>query len=220
MSAKSVGVATFHRSDPDATLSHHHPGLGSQRRNGSNGPNKWLAVAHCWWWEISGALLSAVCMGLILIILAKADGIALDAWRLPIQPNSLISVFTTVGKSALMVPLAGCLSQLAWQHFASEPKSLDHMRVFDDASRGPWGAMELIFVIGKKGYLARFLAVATVLALGIEPFAQQVLEFGNRDVEVAMPMVQIASASTYQSRAFRNGDLCKSPLSSPKRDRC
>ncbi|KAK0729593.1 hypothetical protein B0H67DRAFT_559169, partial [Lasiosphaeris hirsuta] len=172
-----------------------------------DGPKNWMAVAHCWWWEISGALISTLCMGLILIILAKADGIALEAWRLPIQPNSLISVFTTIGKSALMVPIAGCLSQLAWQHFASEPRSLDHIRVFDDASRGPWGAVELLLVIGKKGYLARLLAIATVLALGIEPFAQQILEFGTRHVEIAIPSVEIAAASMYQSRGFRNDEL-------------
>ncbi|KAK4446721.1 hypothetical protein QBC34DRAFT_304568 [Podospora aff. communis PSN243] len=163
-------------------------------------------MAHNWWWEIGAAFVSAVCMGLILVILTLADGIALEAWKLPIQPNSLISVFTTIGKSALMVPLAGCLSQLAWQHFASEPRSLDHIRVFDDASRGPWGAMELLAVIGKRGFLARLLAVATVLALGIEPFAQQILEFGNRDVEYPVQAVEIAAANTYQSRAFRNDE--------------
>ncbi|KAK0618872.1 hypothetical protein B0T14DRAFT_197627 [Immersiella caudata] len=196
MSVKSVGAATFDRSDSDITLS-------QQRRDETT----WLAMLHNWWWEIGAAFVSAVCMGLILVILALADGIALDAWKLPIQPNSLISVFTTIGKSSLMVPLAGCLSQLAWQHFASEPRSLDHIRVFDDASRGPWGAMELLVVIGKRGYLARLLAIATVLALGIEPFAQQILEFGNRDVQHAVKSVEIAAATTYQSRAFRNDEL-------------
>ncbi|KAK1749682.1 hypothetical protein QBC47DRAFT_440028 [Echria macrotheca] len=166
----------------------------------------WRRVAAGWWWEIGSAVVSAVSMGLILIILVKTDGMTLADWSLPIQPNSLISVFTTVGKSALMVPIAGCLGQLAWQHFAAEPKSLDHIRVFDDASRGPWGALELIFVIGRKGYLARLLAAATVLAMGIEPFAQQVLEFGTRRVWSPTPLVQIAAATSYQSRAFRNDE--------------
>jgi hypothetical protein len=208
MSPKSVGAAPLDRSDSEnsgITLS-------DERQNGQHAATTWLAMARNWWWEIGAAFVSAVCMGLILVILTLADGIALEAWKLPIQPNSLISVFTTIGKSALMVTLAGCLSQLAWQHFASEPRSLDHIRVFDDASRGPWGAMELLVVIGKRGYLARLLAVATVLALGIEPFAQQILEFGNRDVEYAVQSVEIAAASTYQSRAFRSDEQCRFPV--------
>ncbi|KAK0653111.1 hypothetical protein B0T16DRAFT_455420 [Cercophora newfieldiana] len=199
MSAKSVGAATFGRSESEVTFSQ------PERHRQNGGPN-WLAIAQAWWWEVSSALVSAICMGLILIILTQAEGLTLEEWTLPIQPNSLISVFTTIGKSALMVTIAGCLSQLAWQHFASGPKSLDHIRVFDDASRGPWGATELFFVIGKKSYLARLLAVATVLALGIEPFAQQILEFGNRHVEYPIPSVEIAAATTYQSRAFRNDE--------------
>ena len=181
-----------------------------QRENESDAAADYKGILTCWWWEITGAVVSAVCMGLVLVILGKADGLALDGWRVPIQPNSLISVFTTVGKSALMVSIAGCLSQLAWQHFASQPRSLDHIRVFDDASRGPWGAMELLVVIGRHGYLARLLAVATVLALGIEPFAQQILEFGNRDVEMTIPGVEIGIADTYRSRAFQSGDIRKS----------
>jgi len=165
-------------------------------------PAGWMGIVVAWWWEIGSAALAVLSMMVILIVLTRVDNMALAQWFLPIQPNSLISIFTTIGKSALMVPIASCLSQLAWQHFAPKPQSLDHLRVFDDASRGPWGATELLFVIGKQAYLARLLAVATVLALAIEPFAQQILEFPTRNTELALPAVEIGSATDFQSMSF------------------
>ncbi|KAK5659804.1 hypothetical protein OQA88_1016 [Cercophora sp. LCS_1] len=170
-------------------------------------PTTWAGAMIGWWWEIGGAIVTALCVGFILIILAKADGLALDGWTLPIQPNSLISVFTTVGKSAIMVPIAGCISQLSWQHFSSRPQSLDNLRVFDDASRGPWGALELLFMIRDKAILPRLLAIAAVLSLGIEPFTQQILEFGEREHLLDLPStaVQLGSARIYTSQAFQSG---------------
>lgn len=180
-------------------------------------PAGWTGTLVAWWWEIGSAALAVLSMITILIVLTRVDNMALAQWLLPIQPNSLISIFTTIGKSALMVPIASCLSQLAWQHFAPKPQSLDHLRVFDDASRGPWGAMELLFVIGKQAYLARLLAIATVLALAIEPFAQQILEFRTRNAELAVPAVEIGSATDFQSMSFSSDAIRDNDLEQLKR---
>ncbi|KAK0702271.1 hypothetical protein B0H67DRAFT_394271 [Lasiosphaeris hirsuta] len=114
----------------------------------------------------------------------------------------------------MMVPIAGCLSQLAWQHFAPKAQSLDHMQVFSDASRGPWGALELLLTIRKGGLLARGLSIVTLLALGIEPMAQQILEFRTRQAVMPGQTAEIGSAFSYNSRsfqsnAFRDNDLDK-----------
>ncbi|KAK3356523.1 hypothetical protein B0T25DRAFT_136485 [Lasiosphaeria hispida] len=165
---------------------------------------RWGGILWSWWWEITGALVTITSMGLILLVLGKADGLALSAWTLPIQPNSLIAIFTTIGKSAMMVPIAGCLSQLAWQHFSPRAQSLDHIQVFSDASRGPWGALELLLTIRKGGLLARILSVATLLALGIEPMVQQILEFRSRQAVMPGQTVEIGSAVSYSSRSFQS----------------
>ena len=56
-------------------------------------------------------------MILILAVLLKANNTPLRSWSLQIQPNSLIAVFTTIGRSAMMIPVAACISQLKWRHF-------------------------------------------------------------------------------------------------------
>jgi len=108
-----------------------------------------------WWWEIGGALLSAICMCLIIVILAVMNERALDRWTLPIQPNSLIAVFTTIGKTGLLLAVTECISQLKWLHF-EHPHNLAHVQLFDDASRGPWGAMVFLWKYSWKSNIGHF----------------------------------------------------------------
>lgn len=65
------------------------------------------AFCHRWWyWEIACALLGTCCMLAVIAILCAVNNTALSAWKFPIQPNSLVSVFMTVAKSALLLPVA------------------------------------------------------------------------------------------------------------------
>ena len=63
-------------------------------------------------------------MTLILAILFTMDGKPMRDWKLPIQPNSLIAVSSTIAKSALLVPLAECIGQLKWIYFHTPNRSL------------------------------------------------------------------------------------------------
>ena len=147
---------------------------------------KW-AFLRDWRWEISGVMLGIICTSLNVSILFAMDGKALDSWHLPIQPNSLVAVFSAVAKSALLVPIAECLSQLKWMYLdGGEPKTLNQLQVFDDASRGPWGAWVLLWRLRSKhrSLLACFGAVITILLLAFEPFTQQVITFPTRSAPV------------------------------------
>ncbi|OAL47235.1 hypothetical protein IQ07DRAFT_478058, partial [Pyrenochaeta sp. DS3sAY3a] len=93
-----------------------------------------------WAWEIGALLVSVICTALILTILFMMDGQPMRRWTLPIQPNSLVAVFSTIAKSALLVPLSECIGQLKWTFFDTpKMKPLDRLHAFDKASRGPWG---------------------------------------------------------------------------------
>jgi len=90
----------------------------------------------------------------VIIILIKVDGTALDDWAFPIQPNSMISVFMTISKSALLVPIAECISQSKWLRFRQAPRPLATLDEFDEASRGPWGSALLLFTPSAAGPIA------------------------------------------------------------------
>jgi hypothetical protein len=155
-----------------------------------------------WWWEIASAALSTLSMCLIVALLFKVDKLTLSEWRLPIQPNSLIAILTTIGKTAMLVPAASCLSQLKWRHFHLRPQPLHHLQVFDDGSRGPWGSLMLLFNIRSRSLLAWGFAVITLMALWVDPMAQQILEFKPRETVMIGPPAEIGSATIYDSKVW------------------
>ncbi|KAK3322972.1 hypothetical protein B0H66DRAFT_620990 [Apodospora peruviana] len=161
-------------------------------------------VSWWWWWEIGSMIVSVICLALIIAVLIKADNLALQSWYLPIQPNSLISVFTTVGKSAMMVSVATCLSQLKWRHFQTGARPLRNLQIFDDASRGPWGALMFFGYVRSPAITAFLLAFVTLVGLGFEPSAQQILDFGERTVRMEGTQASMGVANEYVSRAHSN----------------
>jgi hypothetical protein len=106
-----------------------------------------------------------------------------------------------------MVPVAACLSQLKWSHFMSRPSPLNQFQVIDDASRGPWGSFLLLI----SGFRIRALvpialAFVTIVGLGFEPSAQQILDFPERLAPLANVSAEVGIATDYLSKAFVPGN--------------
>lgn len=153
-----------------------------------------------WWWEASAIVLSITCTCLIIAILVSMHDKPLTEWKLPIQPSSLIAVFSTIAKSALLVPVAECISQLKWIYFEN-PTRLSQLQTFDDASRGPWGSL-MFLTQAHTTSMASIGALITLLALAFEPFAQQVIEFPSRNAVLTNLTGSVAS-----SNAWSDADL-------------
>ncbi|ERF76803.1 hypothetical protein EPUS_07983 [Endocarpon pusillum Z07020] len=73
----------------------------------------------------------------------------------------------------LLVATEG-LSQLKWRWFDQNRPLKDLLR-YDDASRGPWGALMLLGWLRGRQWTSSCGALITVAALIVDPFAQQVL---------------------------------------------
>jgi len=147
-----------------------------------------------WWWELGAVLISFICMSLVVTILFRMDGKPLRTWTLPIQPNSLVAVFSTITKSALLVSIAECLGQLKWDYFQDRPRSVQHMQTFDEASRGPWGALVLLYKMRGRAVLAAFASMVTILMLAFEPFAQQIIEVHAQEAALTNTSGFVSSA--------------------------
>ena len=152
-----------------------------------------------WRWEISSSIVSMTSMALVLAMLVNIRGMPLSDWPLPIQPNSLIAICTTLGKSAMMVPVASCIGQLKWRYFARRPRPLQHLQSFDDASRGPWGSLVVLLSGLTRSWAISGFAFAAVVGLGIEPSAQQVLGIGTKEVELTNMTATAGMARGYYS---------------------
>ena len=66
-------------------------------------------------------------------------------WPLGITINSLVALLTSLSRLAFMVPLVQGMSQLKWVWFSSKPRPLSDFQLYDEASRGPWGGVKILF---------------------------------------------------------------------------
>ncbi|KAF2014124.1 hypothetical protein BU24DRAFT_462940 [Aaosphaeria arxii CBS 175.79] len=154
-----------------------------------------------WWWEAGAIALGTICTILTVAVLFTIDGKSMRTWALPIQPNSLVSVFSVVTKSALLVPIAESIGQLKWSYF-SRPRCLEHIEIFDEASRGPWGACVFLWKTRGTRSLAAVGAIITILLLGFEPFTQQVIEVHSKNTALFNATGYVTRTDSYTKAAL------------------
>ena len=117
------------------------------------GSDHTLATAH-WsrleidWWikELSALLISLLSLLCIILTLRIYDGRPLPKWPLSITINSMVSIFSTIMGMTLLVPLTEGISQAKWLWFRNY-HPLSDMEVYDRGSRGPWGALEMLWIV-------------------------------------------------------------------------
>ncbi|KAI9929323.1 hypothetical protein ASPWEDRAFT_28805 [Aspergillus wentii DTO 134E9] len=152
--------------------------------------------AGSWTWEIGGAILSVVCIGLLFGFLGYVNGMAYERWEYSISPNAVVSVIAAFAKASMLIPVSACLSQLKWKQDRQErPMQLYHFHVLDQASRGPWGALEVFWRM--KSTLPMAGAALTILAVALDPFAQQILAFPSREVQALDETAYVQRAQVY-----------------------
>lgn len=136
------------------------------------------------WWllELSSMLLSLASAAAIVGVLFHYQDRPLSDWPYRITINTLISFLNSLAKGAVLLVVASAVSQLKWLWFhQSKARSLKDIQLFDNASRGPLGALQLIFHT-PKGILASLCSLVIILSFGMDPFTQQILSFPQRAV--------------------------------------
>ncbi|KAK7960639.1 hypothetical protein PG988_011853 [Apiospora saccharicola] len=176
-------------------------GAPTQTRRGC-----WEAVQD-WTWtlELLSLVFAIASTIAICIILWLWDDRLLSDWPLPIQPNSLVSIFSTLAKTALMLPIGSVISQMKWIWF-EEPQNLNDLQTFDRASRGPWGSLKLIWDTRGKAWITKLACVVTVAALAFEPTAQQVLSFETWNTPSSNSTASLSVATNWTSASLLLGD--------------
>ena len=98
-----------------------------------------------WLLELSACGGSLLALFAILIFLYHYDGRAQPEWPYNVTINSVTSLFTTVMKALMLVAVTSCLSQSNWIHFRTRSHSFNDFLVYDSASRGPNGSLQLLW---------------------------------------------------------------------------
>ncbi|KAH8680072.1 hypothetical protein BGZ60DRAFT_554643 [Tricladium varicosporioides] len=154
-----------------------------------------LVAGVTWINELACLALSIVAVGGIIAILAVFAESSLPNWPFSITLNTLIALITAVANTALAVVLSSGISQLKWIWFKQKPAPIKDMELFDEASRGSWGAVQLL---GKRkgGPLGSFGAIITIVALMLGPFSQQIATYPSRTI-VSSHEASISAAMNY-----------------------
>ncbi|CAG8424896.1 unnamed protein product [Penicillium salamii] len=135
-----------------------------------------------WTLEVLAAVFSVSCFVAICAILGGYDGKARPDLRYGLSLNAIISVLATGCKSSLMFAIGEALSQSKWVRFRNFSTPLVDMQTFDSASRGPLGAMMMLF--HKRPSVTTFGAAVVVLMLAFDPFVQQITKYPTRSAPI------------------------------------
>lgn len=121
-----------------------------------NPPSLWrkhLTPQHNWWlFEILAALISIAAMLSLLAVLYSYNNTVVETLSPGITLNGVVAILSTICRTALMIPVASCLSQGKWLWFSpsratSHGKRLQDLETFDSASRGSWGSLKLLWTL-------------------------------------------------------------------------
>lgn len=127
-----------------------------------------------WWWqELVSIIASFGCIVAVIIILRMVQDKPTDQWTFFISLNATIAALITAAKSTAMLSVAACISQWKWAYFRSKRRRLADLDIIEEASRGPYGSVQMLTKV--TWGLGTLGAVVTIVALGIDTFAQQVI---------------------------------------------
>ncbi|KAI1410106.1 hypothetical protein F5Y13DRAFT_168346 [Hypoxylon sp. FL1857] len=155
------GVGT---NDKDATLDFPSP------------TSKRIGLANIWWLEVVSSLLVVAMIAALVGTVRPYQDKPLPRWPYSLSINTIVAFYSEVMRAAMILVLGQCLSQLKWSWF-TQPRPLDHIEHYDNASRGPWGSFGLLWAIRLKTVLPSIGAIMMILSLLLVPFTQQIVQF-------------------------------------------
>ncbi|KAG9526836.1 hypothetical protein KCV07_g325, partial [Aureobasidium melanogenum] len=132
--------------------------------------------ARSWWREILAIMLSIASLLSTAGVLFAYQNQPLSSWKFRYLPNTVVSQLITISRSALMLSTASCVSQIFWLHIKEKPRALSELQAFDDASRGPAGAIAMLAFPTRYRVPALIGSLITLATLLMEPFGQQEMQ--------------------------------------------
>lgn len=192
-----------HNFDPDTTLyDHYQPILLDKQENTTRSSlfSRALRCSHdSWVPEYLALSISMACMVAIFSMLFYFHDKALDTWHSSLSIGTVLSILVTTLKGSALLATTSALGQLKWAWYSSSPQPLRHFQIFDYASRGPFGALVLLWS-RPLSILACLGALIMILILGVEAAVQSSTSQPLRSqFQLSNAAASIPIATTYDS---------------------
>lgn len=118
---------------------------GKTKSRGTRGPRRRrLYFLRAWLPEIFWCVTGIACIVVLVTVLQYYDNKPLPNWPLGLTLNTVVAFISTFCRTSFVVPVVQSLSQYKWNWYKS-PRPLKDFKIFDEASRGPWGSLKLLF---------------------------------------------------------------------------
>ncbi|KAF4831498.1 hypothetical protein CGCTS75_v005121 [Colletotrichum tropicale] len=88
--------------------------------------------------------------------------------------NTIISILSVIVKAAVAFVLSECIARCKWILYARKDRLMIDFDRLDGAARGPLGSLRVLLRT-KGASIAQFGAVLTLVAVALDPFAQELL---------------------------------------------
>lgn len=136
-----------------------------------------------WPYEFLAVGISAISFACLVATLHSLDGRPQQEWSYHhVTRNTVIAAISTITRASLLGAVAVSLCQNKWTWFSTSHRrgrKLRELETFDSASRGVSGSLQLLGTI-RHNHIASLGALVTILALGFDTFAQNILGLENR----------------------------------------
>ena len=152
-----------------------------------------------WWMEISACFIAFISVAAMVATLIPHQHKPLPEWPYQLSVNTLISVYMTILKGTVVTVVAEGIGQMKWSWFRTS-RPLHDLEIYDAATRGPLGALDLLWNLRLRAPLSSLGALIAVLILAIDPFAQQVVRYYDCAVPVHGLRGYISKSNTFMQR--------------------
>jgi hypothetical protein len=156
--------------------------------------NAFRYLGRIWRWELYTWLLGTAGFIANIALHFRFNSVQQQYWKSSVQITALVAALAQLSQSALLVPIASSIGQSKWKWLQKERRAVD-IEKFDMASRGPDGAMGLLWHLRLRPHLVSLEALITILMLAFPTFVQQSVAVNGRRVEFH------AETSTFIKRA-------------------
>lgn len=103
-------------------------------------------VTNSWSFEIFSWLLATVSTVILLIVLATFRHRPVSHWHSNVSLNTVVNVVSQIAQTAILVPVAACISQLKWLWARKDAKLLD----IEDINDARGGLFSSLFLLRKR----------------------------------------------------------------------
>lgn len=180
------------------------PSLRSQEPRKSTETN--TTVLATWWLECVCLLLMVIALIAVAVTVYKYEGMPQPRWRYSVTVNTLIALYTVIITAAMVKILSSGLSQLKWLWY-SKQRCLGDIEYWDQATRGPWGSLCLLWRLRARDLIAILGALTIVLAILLAPLTQLLVQYRTCRILDSGSNATISRRNNFWSTGKRTGAL-------------